>query len=240
MIPGAPIPRAPRVPGSGRGRPTPFVPPVFRPFLALGLAAAALVAADAPTPAAWTPFEGGRWLPLAAANGSNGFTQVAPSASGLTFTNHLADASAADNRVLENGSGVALGDVDGDGLPDVYFCRLEGPNALYRNLGNGKFQETAARAGVDRISFYGIAVAAGDYDNDDYPDLLVTGFPERALFHNNRDGTFANVSAETGIDAAPEGGCALAVLESLVRSGRISPSSEVVLYNTGSGASYRA
>src|SRR5688572_16720501 len=70
------------------------------------------------------------------ANSKTGFTLLAPVATGVTFSNHLSDASAAANRILENGSGVALGDVDGDGRCDIYFCRLGGPNVLYRNLGN--------------------------------------------------------------------------------------------------------
>ena len=60
-------------------------------------------------------------------------------------------------------------------------------------------RRVAARAGVDRLSFYGIGVAVGDYDNDGYPDLLVTGYPERALFHNNRDGTFSEVAGKAGL-----------------------------------------
>src|SRR6185436_16931323 len=70
------------------------------------------------------------------ATGQTGFTRLAADATGLVFSNHLSDASAAKNRILENGSGVALGDVDGDGWCDIYLCRLEGPNVLYRNLGN--------------------------------------------------------------------------------------------------------
>lgn len=72
-------------------------------------------------------------------------------------------------------------------------------NALYRNLGNGKFEDVAARAGVDRTPFYGIGVAVGDYDNDGFPDLLLTGYPNVALFHNNGNGTFSDVTEKAGL-----------------------------------------
>jgi hypothetical protein len=77
------------------------------------------LAGDAP---AWHAFNSGRWRALAPAAGSVGFTLVPPSDSGVTFTNHLAEASAADNRVLENGSGIAIADVDGDGDLDLYVA----------------------------------------------------------------------------------------------------------------------
>ena len=64
-----------------------------------------------------------------------GFRRIESSDSQVRFVNHLAEESAERNRILENGSGVAAGDVDGDGRVDLYFCRLEGDNALYRNLG---------------------------------------------------------------------------------------------------------
>ena len=72
-------------------------------------------------------------------------------------------------------------------------------NALYRNLGNGKFEEVAQKAGVDRNNFYGIGVAAADYDNDGLPDLYITGYPRSALWHNNRDGTFTDVTEKAGV-----------------------------------------
>src|SRR5438874_697305 len=59
------------------------------------------------------------------ASGKTGFTRMSPEVTGVLFTNLLSDESVAKNRILENGSGVALGDVDGDGLCDIYLCRIE-------------------------------------------------------------------------------------------------------------------
>lgn len=110
------------------------------------------------------------------------------------------------------GGGVAFVDFDGDILLDIFFVNGgETPrgksttpvrNALYRNLGNGKFEDVAAKAGVDRINFYGMGVAAADYDNDGHPDLFVTGYPACALFRNNGDGTFTDVTDKAGVKNA--------------------------------------
>src|SRR5262245_14947913 len=89
----------------------------------------------------WQNGAGYRWSEVPVpANGRAGFTRLGADATGIAFTNILSDAAVARNRILENGSGVALGDVDGDGLCDIYFCSLEGDNVLYRNLGNWKFE----------------------------------------------------------------------------------------------------
>ena len=110
------------------------------------------------------------------------------------------------------GGGVAFLDFDSDGFEDLFFVNGgETPhdkspvpvrNALYHNLGNGKFEDVAAKAGVDRLTFYGMGVAAGDFDNDGFPDLYVTGFPSSALFHNNGDGTLTDVTDLAGVKNA--------------------------------------
>jgi len=142
--------------------------------------------------------------------GENVFTDITAEA-GIRWK-HVSGESK-DRYLIETmGGGVAFLDFDNDGLLDI--CLITGGetrhgksdsaprNALYRNLGNGKFQDVAAKAGIDKLPFYGMGVAAADYDNDGFPDLYITGYPSSALFHNNGDGTFTNVTARAGISNA--------------------------------------
>ena len=128
------------------------------------------------------------------AEGKVGFTRLAGAETGVVFTNILSDAAAANNRVLENGSGVALGDVDGDGWCDIYFCRMEGRNVLYRNLGNWKFQDITAEAGVACEGQYSTGAVFADIDGDGDLDLLVNciGGGTRA-FRNDGRGHFEEI-----------------------------------------------
>ena len=118
--------------------------------------------------------------------------------------------------ILETlGGGVALLDYDRDGLPDLFVPgggffdgpdkkQIRGlPSRLYKNLGGFKFQDVTKDAGVDGPLFYTHGTAAADYDNDGWPDLLVTGYGRLALYHNETDGKggrrFAEVTEKAGL-----------------------------------------
>ncbi len=106
--------------------------------------------------------------------------------------------------------GVAIFDYNKDGRPDIFFTnganlatlKKDSPkyaNRLFRNDGNGKFTDVTKESGLAGTG-YDIGVAAGDYDNDGYPDLFVAGVHRNTLYHNNRDGTFTDVTAKAGLN----------------------------------------
>src|SRR5207248_3417667 len=110
------------------------------------------------------------------------------------------DAKAAENQIRLNGSGVALGDVDRDGLCDIYLCRLEGANALYRNLGGWKFEDITAGAGVACADQYSTGAVFADVDGDGDLDLLVNGLGRGTrLFLNDGQGHFREVTSAAGL-----------------------------------------
>jgi hypothetical protein len=113
------------------------------------------------------------------------------------------------NHILEStGNGVLLLDFDGDGFLDVYFVnahrlltgRKSEPhsNALYRNQGDGTFEDVTREAGVGSDAF-GSGGAVSDFDNDGLPDLYVTNWGPNVLFRNRGDGTFEDVTARAGV-----------------------------------------
>src|SRR5215471_6540550 len=84
----------------------------------------------------WHSENGYRWADLNVPKGGKpGFTLLPADTTGLFFTNILDEATGAAHRVLFGGAGVAVGDFDGDGLPDIFLCNLSGSNALFKNLG---------------------------------------------------------------------------------------------------------
>lgn len=123
--------------------------------------------------------------------------------SGITFRHQVVDD--AGKTILaghyDHGMGLAVADVDGDGLEDVYFLNQVGGNQLWRNLGGGKFENITAKAGVglaDRIS---VGVSFADVDNDGRPDLFVTTVRGgNVLFHNLGQGKFEDVTKRSGLD----------------------------------------
>ncbi len=133
------------------------------------------------------------------------FVNVAREA-GITFK-HENGASKEKLMPETFGSGVAWIDFDNDGLPDLFFSngadmahgKPSPGNALYHNLGNGKFEDVTTKAGVAGNGMFATGATVGDYDNDGFLDLFVTGYNSRQLFHNNGDGTFTDVTAKAGV-----------------------------------------
>ena len=136
--------------------------------------------------------EGWRSIPLAVpASGRTGFTRMDAAQAGITFSNTVSDAQVSENRLVEDGSGVAAGDIDGDGLCDLYFCSLQGHNRLYRNLGNWRFEDITASAGVACEGQASTGATFADVNGDGYLDLLVTALGKGTrLFLNDGKGHF--------------------------------------------------
>ncbi len=137
------------------------------------------------------------------------FRDIAADA-GLTAVN-VSGGQDAKTYILETtGNGVAILDVDGDGLMDVYVANAttldrSGPGQvatghLYRNRGGMRFEDVTARAGLERTG-WGQGVCAGDYDNDGRRDVLVTYYGQSVLYHNEGDGRFRDVTAAAGLEA---------------------------------------
>lgn len=130
------------------------------------------------------------------------FTDQLP-ASGITFEHQVpADARLYYKPVhYDHGSPVVAADVDGDGLLDLYFLSLVGGNELWRNRGDGTFEEITARAGVGLEDRVGMAASFADYDNDGDQDLFVTTVKTgNVLFANQGDGRFEDVTEKVGLD----------------------------------------
>ena len=123
--------------------------------------------------------------------------------SGITFIQH----SVADTRIdmkpsqYDHGNGLAVADVDGDGLYDIYFVNEVGGNELWKNLGGGKFKNITQEAGVGLPGRISISAAFGDIDNDGSQDLFVTTVRGgNALFKNDGHGHFKDITKEAGLN----------------------------------------
>jgi hypothetical protein len=132
--------------------------------------------------------------------------------SGLDFVQQMGSGKL-ENIMISDGAGGTFLDYDGDGYMDIYLVnagpapiiaesppgtpRL--PNRLYRNRGNGTFEDTTKKAGVEGWGF-GTTAAAADYDNDGHTDLLVVNFGGLILHHNQGDGLFKDVTIKADLN----------------------------------------
>lgn len=137
------------------------------------------------------------------------FKQVPSSYSAIDFVNKLDESN--DFNIIEylyfyNGGGVALGDINNDGLTDIYFSSNQGSNKLYLNKGSFKFEDISSKAGVSGLGNWKTGITMADVNGDGYLDILscgvggYKGFTGRnQLLINNKDLTFSDKTEECGL-----------------------------------------
>lgn len=142
----------------------------------------------------WHTEETHRWTELPPPRGSQSGLEMLDSArTGVQFTNTVESREVAKNKHLMHGSGVAIGDVNGDGWPDLYLARLEGPNVLYLNRGDFQFEKVPEAGGAPMSGEYSTGVVLTEITGDRQVDLLVStlGGPT-VVFENDGNGGFTN------------------------------------------------
>ncbi len=185
-----------------------------RPTLALGLATLAATALLVPLvfPAASAETPGAAGAASAPGGGAGAFAPVVledvAQKAGVRFVVDP-NRSARKHQPETMIAGVALLDYDGDGRLDIFVVNgatmpgldKSDPrfwNRLYRNRGDGSFEDVTESAGVAGTG-YDMGVATGDYDNDGHPDLFVAGLRRNTLYHNDGHGHFRDVTAAAGL-----------------------------------------
>jgi len=139
------------------------------------------------------------------------FELLSPERTGVTFANRLPDDTAFNiltYMYFYDGGGVAVGDVNNDGLPDLYFTSNVGPNRLYLNKGDYRFEDVTERAGVADPDGWKTGVTMADVNGDGYVDIYVSAVDFRTmhghnvLYINNGNGTFTDRTKQYGLDFA--------------------------------------
>jgi hypothetical protein len=154
----------------------------------------------------WHTESGYRWHDLEIPRGPGpGFTAIERNKSRVRFQNAASEKILLGNRVLGQGAGVSLGDVDGDGLPDIFLAKTEGCNALYRNRGNWQFEDITTSARVGACDRFTTGSAFADIDGDGDLDLVtVATTGPNAVFINDGKGRFTE-RRDAGLDSAGRG-----------------------------------
>ena len=142
--------------------------------------------------------------PAAAQTGPAWFEEIAARA-GIDFVHRTGHVTRHDLPEIIGG-GAALFDMDNDGFLDLYLVQSgslsgrpdTGGSRLYRNRGNGRFEDVTEQSGAG-LGGYGMGVTAGDFDNDGYTDLFVTNYGHNVLLKNDGHGHFVDVTATAGV-----------------------------------------
>ena len=150
--------------------------------------------------------------------------------SGISFRHRIVDDAGKTYKAAhyDHGNGIAIADVDGDGLSDIYFVNQVGGNQLWKNAGGGRFQDITAAAGVAVPGKVGVSASFADIDNDGDADLYVTTVRGgNVLFANDGHGRFRDITAASGLTYA--GHSSAAVFFDYNRDGRL----DLFLVNVG-------
>ncbi len=170
--------------------------------LALGASIAlSLFGCEPPVDTTWHQASGYRWRELPVARrGRAGFSQLGADRTGLTHANVVDDRHALHDRNLLIGAGVAIGDVDGDGRPDIFLASMERPAALYHNDGGMHFTDITAASGIDTRGLRTTGAVLADLDGDGNLDLIVgtLGGPLKLWLGDGR-GHFRDATATSGL-----------------------------------------
>lgn len=153
--------------------------------------------------------------PRSAPRGPTLFTELAPAQTGIVTENRYNDPKMWNERYLEFtigaiGTGVAIGDYDDDGRPDLFVVSKTEQNRLFRNLGNWRFDDVTAKAGVaGPLDTWKQGASFADVNNDGRLDLYVCRFgAPNLLYINQGDGTFAEMGHAYGLDISDGSGMA--------------------------------
>jgi hypothetical protein len=123
--------------------------------------------------------------------------------SGITFVHHIVEDAGKHYKAVhyDHGTGIAVADVDGDGLYDIYFVNQVGGNELWKNVGGGRFRNMTSEAGVAVPGRISVAASFADIDNDGDEDLFVTTVRGgNVLFENDGRGHFTDITKQAGLD----------------------------------------